>query len=101
MKEKERLQKSEYEGPDDFEIIPRESFHKGKLIRKEPEKIKVRVKQAHAEMTPGGFRELAVGALIEIAEADFCDNLHEKIKMEEKDDGTRTKKRRSTSPEPV
>jgi len=69
--------------------------------KEEPKKIKVRVKQAHAPFTPGGFKELAVGDLIEIAEADFCDNLHEKIKTEEKDDGTRTKKRRSTSPEPV
>lgn len=69
--------------------------------KKEPDKIKVRVKQAHATFTPGGFKELAVGTLLEIAEADFCDNLHEKIKTEEKDDGTRTKKRRSTSSEPV
>ena len=69
--------------------------------KEEPKKIKVRVKQAHAVFVPSGFKELVVGAILEIPEADFCDNLHEKIKMEEKDDGTRTKKRRSTSPEPV
>lgn len=31
-----KLLESEYEGPDDFEVIPRKSFTKAKLIRKRP-----------------------------------------------------------------
>lgn len=58
----------------------------------EEKKIKVRVKQAHREVSPNGYKDHPVGEVLEINEKDFADNLHEKM-MEVKEDGTRAKKR--------
>lgn len=65
--------------------------------------MRVKVKQAHRAITPGGYREFAAGEEIEIPEDEFCGNLHEKIeeKTEGEENGTRIKKRRPSSPEPV
>lgn len=54
----------------------------GQPAEPEKEKITVTVVQAHREPgDTGGFVERAVGDEIEIAAAEFCENLHKKRLM--------------------